>query len=228
MANNYFEGTGVLFLSKVTPVIEALFSANDVKEEDFDNGEVYVHSDGSVMWPDESLKMLANDLKLGIPEAADDDDSAEVLKALATHFGSMNHPLVSGLKKELPDEFVTLDLEDLVELAKCFDDGHGLTGFAITYAQYCDKPRIWEFGGFGQFVSPELALTIGTNRLLGDGEGMSKALQEDRFYDAAKVVTGTVVSDIAGIKSAEKRARVIEQLLAQLPLALKFSEATPS
>ncbi|BGD46986.1 TPA: hypothetical protein ACSQFP_003713 [Pseudomonas aeruginosa] len=42
MANNYYEGTGVLVLNRVTPVIKALFGAFALDENHPGNGQAYI------------------------------------------------------------------------------------------------------------------------------------------------------------------------------------------
>ena len=42
MANNYYEATGVLVLDRVTPVIQALFSAFALDESHPGNGQAYI------------------------------------------------------------------------------------------------------------------------------------------------------------------------------------------
>ena len=55
MANNYYEGTGVLVLERVTPVIKALFGAFALDEGHPGNGQAYIAQIAETtnpQWPD--------------------------------------------------------------------------------------------------------------------------------------------------------------------------------
>ncbi|MBN0091635.1 hypothetical protein JTL65_33545, partial [Pseudomonas aeruginosa] len=70
MANNYYEGTGVLVLDRVTPVIKALFGAFALDENHPGNGQAYIAQIAETndpRWTDvlDGLENLAT--QLGIP-----------------------------------------------------------------------------------------------------------------------------------------------------------------
>ena len=92
MANNYYEGTGVLVLERVTPVIKALFSAFALDETYPGNGAAYIAQiaeNNDPQWTDvlDGLEDLA--VQLGIPMPDDEELSIpSLLERLASHFGA--------------------------------------------------------------------------------------------------------------------------------------------
>ena len=92
MANNYYEGTGVLVLERVTPVIKALFGAFALNEGHPGNGQAYIAQIAETndpRWTDvlDGLEDLA--AQLGIPMPDDEELSIPpLLERLAAHFGA--------------------------------------------------------------------------------------------------------------------------------------------
>ena len=92
MANNYYEGTGVLVLDHVTPVIKALFGAFRLDEHHPSNGQAYIAQiaeTNNPRWTDvlDGLENLA--AQLGIPMPDDEELSIPpLLERLAAHFGA--------------------------------------------------------------------------------------------------------------------------------------------
>lgn len=165
MANNYYDATGVLNLDRVTPVITALFGSFKLDASYPGNGRAYIariseESGGS--WDDvqEGLLALATQLDLPAPDAdgtdgADEAPIAAVLARLARHFGAERNEALANLIEhhEFEDD---ADLEALFLIASCFDDGHNLTAIQFDGCWYCSKPRLFEFGGDGCFLSREV------------------------------------------------------------------------
>src|SRR3546814_9782141 len=92
MANHYCEGTGVLVLERVTPVIKALFGAFALDQNYPGNGAAYIAQiteTNDPQWTDvlDGLENLAT--QLGIPMPDDEELSIPpLLERLAAHFGA--------------------------------------------------------------------------------------------------------------------------------------------
>lgn len=140
MANNYYDATGVLILDRVTPVITALFRGFNLDENYPGDGRAYIvriSEDSSPSWACvlDGLIELAAELDLPAPdmgEEGDGDDSADdgplihvVLDLLANHFGAGRNDDLAHLIEHHRFED-DADLESLILIASCFNDGHNL------------------------------------------------------------------------------------------------------
>lgn len=159
MANNYYEGTGVLVLDRVTPVIKALFDAFALDENHPGNGQAYIAQIAETndpRWTDvlDGLENLAT--QLGIPMPDDEELSIPpLLERLAAHFGADQDGELENLIEHHHFED-SADLEALLLIATRFDDGHNLTAIQFEGCWYCSKPRLFEFGGNGCYLSREV------------------------------------------------------------------------
>ena len=159
MANNYYEGTGVLVLNRVTPVIKALFGAFALDENHPGNGQAYIAQIAETndpRWTDvlDGLENLAT--QLGIPMPDDEELSIPpLLERLAAHFGADQDGELENLIEHHQFEDGA-DLEALLLIATRFDDGHNLTAIQFEGCWYCSKPRLFEFGGNGCYLSREV------------------------------------------------------------------------
>ena len=164
MANNYYDATGVLMLERVTPVITALFGGFDLDESYPGDGQAYIarlSESSDPQWSDvlEALTDLASQLDLPVP---DDDDSENdpmgtIIEVLAKHFGTDQNPELQNLVEHHQFED-SADLEALMLIASCFNDGYNLAAIQFEGCWHCSKPRLFEFGGEGCFLSRELSV----------------------------------------------------------------------
>lgn len=204
MANNYFDWTGVLVLDKVTPVIQALFSGADLDATYPGDGEAYICgiSEGACLqWDEihEALIDLAEMLGLDVSEVVDGDlPSCFVL--LLNHYGHDASVLEDVLDDKSLENDDTPELATLFELARLLDDGHGLRQVRVEGAQYCSKPRLFEFGGDMQFIgehaliyrhtSAELANALSLEAFLAQGDLQRAAMalfsQTERILDSVR------------------------------------------
>lgn len=156
MANNYYEATGVLVLDRVTPVIQALFGAFALDESHPGNGQAYIAQIAETtnpQWPDvlDGLEDLAT--QLGIPMPDDEGLSIPpLLELLAVHFRADEDEELGNLIDRHSFED-TADLDALFLIATRFDDGHHLTAIQFEGCWYCSKPRLFEFGGNGCYLT---------------------------------------------------------------------------
>ncbi|WP_126227727.1 hypothetical protein [Burkholderia ambifaria] len=218
MANNYYDGTGVLVLDHVTPVISALFGAFLLDPDWPGNGQAYIariseSSDPS--WSDirGSLMLLAAQLDLPCPE---EDVTLDVLLGLlACHFHVDGDDGLNNLIEHHPLED-TADLEALFLIALCFDDGHGLRAIQFEGCWHCSKPRLFEFGGDGAFISREVIHYGNSREPIEFGITMREALVA-RDLDSATAMLATMVrKTLAGISDNAARETLVVQLAALL------------
>ncbi|MBS0450062.1 MAG: hypothetical protein JSS14_02015 [Proteobacteria bacterium] len=223
MANNYYDATGVLMLERVTPVITALFGGFNLDESYPGNGQAYVariSESNDPQWSDvlENLTNLAAQLDLPSP---DDEDSeaitmAAIIEALAKHFDADQDPKLRNLVEHHQFED-SADLEALLLIASCFNDGHNLAAIQFEGCWHCSKPRLFEFGGEGCFLSRELNLFSASSQALHLGLELRQAILAGDLDKAAARIAKETLSLLAGIDGEplrdRLRRRVVEHLL---------------
>jgi hypothetical protein len=217
VAKHYYNATGVLVLERVTPVIDALFGAFGLDREDPGNGRASIAS-GLVLWSDvrERLVDLAKTFGLSLKE---NPSFQELLETLAVHYGARENGKLAYLLES--KDFETLDdeadLETLFAIASCLDDGHRLAAISWEGCWSCSKPRLYEFGGEGYFISREVRLYEASHDTLFLASSLQKTIAaKDAEATAALVAQKTflLLSGIGDATFAEQlRAKVARRLL---------------
>lgn len=196
MANNYYEGTGVLVLNRVTPVIKALFGAFALDENHPGNGQAYIAQIAETndpRWTDvlDGLENLAT--QLGIPMPDDEELSIPpLLERLAAHFGADQDG----------------ELENLIE-------HHQFEG-----CWYCSKPRLFEFGGNGCYLSREVQVFRTSSQALQLGDQLRKTIVASDIEEASALIALEAANLLAGINDEYFRLNVrdrVAERLAQMP-----------
>jgi hypothetical protein len=220
MANTYHDATGVLILDRVTPVITALFGAFNLDETYPGNGQAYIariSESNDPCWSDvqEALVGLAADLGLALP----DRDIETVLATLATHFGADQDEELENLIEHHSFED-DVDLDALFLIAKCFNDGHGLSAIQFEGCWYCNKPRLFEFGGMGSFLSQEVRLHQATRRVLSLGMLLREAVLKADAERASALIQEETAALLSGIHDDAFRRLVLQRLAERLTSCL--------
>jgi len=219
MANNYFDATGVLVLNRVTPVIRALFSGFKLDESYPGDGEAYIariSEDGDPQWADilDKLVQLAGDLGVPIP-ATDDPPMERCLVALAGYFRveedeALDHLIEHHAFDDTPD------LEALFLIATRFEDGHGLSAIRLEASWYCSKPRLFEFGGQGLFLSREFTHRCESSQGWELGQAVHSSLVAGDFDAVAALLARKMTELLNGISGATARTTVRQKLAQRL------------
>lgn len=213
MANNYFDMTGVVMCGEATPVIRALFGAYNLDTMYPGDGEYYIAStseDSSPTWASITDSLVEYAESIGITGYGQDywDEEIELLlEAIATKRGidlQLVHDAIAGVDF---DEY-TPDLTILVDLANALDDGHGLTGFRIESSWHCSKPRLFEFGGCGEYYSKDVHVTGASGDPLMLGASLDKCISQGLVADAAEVIARQVNAMLNSIQDTDARNRV--------------------
>lgn len=223
MANNYYEATGVLVLDRVTPVIQALFGAFALDESHPGNGQAYIAQiaeTNNPRWTDvlDGLENLA--AQLGIPMPDDEELSIPpLLERLAAHFGADQDGELENLIEHHQFED-SADLEALLLIASRFDDGHHLTAIQFEGCWYCSKPRLFEFGGHGCYLSREVQVFRTSSQALQLGDQLRKAIVATDIEEASALIALEAANLLAGINDEHFRLSVrhrVAERLAQTP-----------
>lgn len=222
MADSYYEGTGVLVLQQVTPVIKALFSGFQLDPGYPGNQHAYIalqSFEGLPEWDNirQSLVTLAHEQNLAGIEV--DESIKSLLVQLGAHFLPKRHGVDISATREAFDEVMQVILEsigfddtpclkDLFVLAHLLDDGHGLACIEFEAGRTCSKLWLGEFGGDGLFISKvvELRSDSGSATLLG--RALLAALKESDTELAAKHLLNDVYDNLNGISCELQRAQV--------------------
>lgn len=224
MANNYYEGTGVLMLDRVTPVIKALFGGFALDENYPGNGQAYIAQIAEThnpQWDDvlEGLADLAATLGLDLPDQQGDSSLSGILELLAEHFGADQDEELANLIEHHNFEDGA-DLDALLLIATCLDDGHHLTAIQFEGCWYCSKPRLFEFGGDGCYLSREVQVVKASSQALQLGDQLHKAILATDAEEASVVIALEAGSLLAGINDEQFRMSVrrrVSERLAQAP-----------
>ncbi|EPE4132415.1 hypothetical protein R5030_23055 [Pseudomonas aeruginosa] len=221
MANNYYEGTGVLVLDRVTPVIKALFGVFALDENHPGNGQAYIAQIAETndpRWTDvlDGLEDLAT--QLGIPMPDDEELSIPpLLERLAAHFGADQDWELENLIEHHNFEG-SADLEALLLIAYYFDDGHHLTAIQFEGCWYCSKPRLFEFGGNGCYLSREVQVFRTSSQALQLGDQLRKTIVATDIEEASALLALEVVNLLAGINDEHFRLNVRHRIAERLAL----------
>jgi len=223
MANNYYEGTGVLMLDRVTPIIQALFSDYTLDATYPGNGQAYIAQTAETndpQWSDVLDRLQQLSARLGV--AMPDDEGLTIqaaLERLAEFFGRGKDEELANLIEHHSFEDST-DLDALFLIAICLDDGHHLTAIQYEGCWYCSKPRLFEFGGDGCYLSREVQVTGASSQVLQLGEQLRKAILAADIEEASALIALEAGSLLAGINDEPFRMNVrrrVAERLAQVP-----------
>jgi len=225
MANNYYDATGVLVLDRVTPVISALFGDFKLDADHPGNGQAYIAriaEENDPQWEDVLFNLMALAADLGLPAPNGDDSDQEpslsvILDWLAGHFGATGDAdLLNFIEHHQADDPV--ELAALFLIATCFNDGHNLQEIRMEGCWHCSKPRLFEFGGDGEFLSREWVGHGASSHTIGLGRQLRSALVQDDLDTAAQCLDKEMRRLLAGITDDRQRSQV-QQRLAVLLLA---------
>lgn len=202
MANNYYDMTGVLILDQVTPVIKALFGPFELDENYPGNGHAYVANiseSSNCSWDSvlENLQTLIEELGLSLPENAE-DCVKEHLHVLVTHFGADQDEALGRLIEHCDFED-DADLDSLFTIARAFNDGHGLKAYMTESAWHCSKPRLFEFGGSGDFTGLHVSVSGSSHQVVQLGEALEAALAAGDTAKATDILLKQVERVLAGV-----------------------------
>lgn len=225
MANNYYDGTGLLVLDAVTPIIRALFDGYDLDSDYPGSGDAYialVAESSSPDWDDIMDNLLDLAKERGIPlDDAQEPTIQTVLRDFASFFGISDDRQARLIQLIERHNFETeADLEELFLIATCFNDGHNLTAIKFEGCWRCDRPRLFEFGGNSTFISRRLNLSVDTSRPLEMFDNLHQALVDDDFPTAAALIVNETTRLLAGIADPEAHAalrKLVAERLLQSP-----------
>lgn len=223
MANNYWDMTGTLTCSKVTPVLRALFDQFSLESDD--RGTVIgVEAESSTAdfpeWQD-SLDDLLAQLGLPLPDELLEggDRLTQQLDRLAEHFGTAASPAYTALRDSLVDDlsqesYVSLDA--MFNLALLLDDGHGLSAMSTEGAWTCSKHRLFEFGGSGTYASVLVRSASTSTAARENGALLNAALVANNLEEAARLLGEQVDQVLEQVQDLPVRAALRGMLATQL------------
>ncbi|VFR32234.1 hypothetical protein ANK1_4110 [plant metagenome] len=219
MANNYYDATGVLVLDQITPVITALFDGLSLDASYPGDGQAYIaliSESNAALWDDihENLTGLAKSLGLPMPDE-DPPPIEEVLELLAKHFGTDRDEALAHMIEEHSFEDAA-DLDALFLIATRFNDGHNLSEIRFEGSWHCDKPRLFEFGGDGYYLSREFEAFSASGQAVQLGPEIRRALVADELDKAAALIARETTRLLAGVNDAERRKQLQERIAALL------------
>jgi hypothetical protein len=212
MANNYYDATGVLVLEQVTPVIKALFGAFNLDETYPGNGQAYIarmSESNDPLWDDvlEGLADLAVELGLIVLNQDSEPTTETLLRTMATYFKADQNEELETLIEHHSFEG-DADLDALFLIATCFDDGHHLAAIMFEACWYCSKPRLYEFGGEGCFLSREICLSTTSSQAMELGQPLRYALLAADIEEASRLIAQETGNRLSCINDESFRSRL--------------------
>lgn len=216
MANTYSDATGVLLFNgpaKITPVIRMLFTAFKLDDSDGEDHERYVavlSEDNNYDWDsyiDDVMDAAERDCGITFEEGI---QAAGLIKVIGAHFNAVVDALVESI-----DFDNSVLLSDLVALALLLKDGHNLIGLSLEGCWHCDRPLLWEFGGWTTYASARYILALSTADISAFARTMDTHTAEGAA-PAAKSLSVFVKELIDGIVDERLRADIVPALIARL------------
>jgi hypothetical protein len=216
MANTYGDATGLLMFdgsARITPVIRLLFTPFKLgKTPEASGTEHYVAvlaEDNAHFW-DSYICRLADAAEAAFGIHFNDPRPDRLLRELGAHLGFDLTAFVETI-----DLDTSVALADVVRLAFLLDDGHNLSGLCLEGCWHCDRPRLWEFGGFASYVSRRYALDLSTSELLDFARALDAGLSQDTAR-AAGAVVDLITRLASGLADDATRVALLQQVGAQL------------
>lgn len=159
----------------------------------------------------------------------DDDDEDDIkywLVALANKSGVEFTPeFIDFIENEGFD--CDPDLKTLFDLSQWFNDGHNLKAIAMEAAYTCSKPRLFEFGGRGQFIGKQLCFVTTSAKAIGLGEQINDALSIGDIAKAGELMGAEAMDMLNSVLEYACRDE-IAKIMAQHLLDNKQKVATDS
>lgn len=235
MAQNYYDGTGVLVLDKVTPVIRGLFGLFRLDETYPGNGRAFIAQSSEVCTPtwDEITDNVYNTAKsLGLKLAEHEWSNWSLEKYLTLLAPKSGDADIDAILPE--DHASQAELSDVFDIAKMFDDGHGLKAMKVQNAWHADSLRLNEFGGYSEYLGKHYYSEGDSRQVIETGEAVDDALEKQDFDRAAKTIGARVHHLLEGILDAATQDAVralVAQAVAAGPVntegkALKWYSVT--
>lgn len=219
MANEYYDGTGVLVLDQVTPIVTALFGGFALDANYPGNGQACIaESSRSIRANWETIReaLATRASTLGLTpvdvEPVDDDKQRAQIVALARHLNCDDPEVVA----ELMDKAGAVELEDLLGYAQHLNDGHGLKEIRWEACWHCSQPQLFKFGGNGVYLSAAVALYRSSSTVAALGANLNQRLTEGNLDKAADICLADVGNLLTSIKDEATRKAVRQRLAAQL------------
>ena len=180
MSHNWSNLTGGLVYNGepvVTPVIKGLFGPLALSGPDEALTEVQVTESVSPSWRS-IMESLLDELAINCEFEDDIEELDALVSYVKARFGNLAaDKLQKALGEGLASE-ADADVQDLGELALLMQDGHNLRSVWTQGAWGGDRIEAGVFGGWAQFESGNVSLTMNTQRLCEIAESMEQVCQQ--------------------------------------------------
>lgn len=226
MAKTTYCGTGLLSIKAMTPLLNILLGGFALEQED--DVSVYLRADAETActWRDivEALITYAVRHDLDVDDDEESPIVGDLLLKIAAYLKLDNTLLLeiirySRLDCTEPDDLADLyeaevDVQLLVAITRCLDDGHGAEVLQFSGAWTCSEPRALRFGGVGHYSSKTVAFTRGSGTALSLGLALDAALAADDMKKAAQILLDSI--PLSAIVNLDQRKRVMSEMAQQL------------
>ncbi|MBN0002054.1 hypothetical protein JTL74_32920, partial [Pseudomonas aeruginosa] len=98
----------------------------------------------------------------------------------------------------------------------CIDDGHHLTAIQFEGCWHCSKPRLFEFGGNGCYMSREAQVFRTSSHALQLGDQLRKTIVATDIEEASALIALEAANLLAGITDEQFRLNVRHRIAERL------------
>jgi len=212
MAHHTTEGTGVLRLTAVTPVIQALFGGYALDASHPGEGQAYIWKstdEGYATWEDVAGNLQDLAKELGLAEDEPHLSIPDLIELLAKHYAKGESVDLPKLDPEIEDD---AHLDELFEIAKVLDDGHGLVSVEMQCADYCNKPWLGEFGGHGFYMGRGVVASSGAHTAVLVGKKLDEAVLAKDIDASVEILRKQLAETLNWISDPEVKLEVAKRL----------------
>ncbi|MDP2759891.1 MAG: hypothetical protein Q8O64_05725 [Sideroxyarcus sp.] len=216
MANCYSDGTGLIRLKKITPVIKAIFGAFEVR--DYEDGLAFIQQESESSHSTSYGGICEQIGNVDRDDILSSEEVQDVILGFAESFGKRAE--VEVLIKDCTFAFDPEEDANLVflfDLAQILDDDHGMTEISFSAGWHGDRMRLGYFGGFGEVINKDFKCASGSGSAEHLAERMTPAIQRGDVAEIAGILRKRVGVMIDGIADPALREKVREQLLQDTP-----------
>lgn len=223
------DGTGILTMRRITPIINALFGLYDLRKMNSSKNKFYVARRSNKIPP--TWKTITHRLHEAAVDTFELDFLSPCVHNPQVYFDNLillmdnderfsmdqlNH-LADGVCAMKVKERVELDA--LFNIALSLNDGHQLETLHFKSAWHSHKPRVFYFSGDGIYASKEAVLKVDVHSATLYAEAVCSALKKQDVNAASKQVCEYLAIRLANVFDRDLRGALIQQIAKELPQA---------
>lgn len=224
------DGTGILTMRRITPVIYALFGLYHLQKIKSSKNKFYIARRNHKIPPTWKVithrlhDVVVDNYELDLlnpyvhnPEAYFDNLILIMDNDERFSLNSLNH-LADAVSTMKVKERVELDV--LFKIALSLNDGHQLETLHFKSTWHSPKPKVFYFSGDGTYATKEAVLKVDVHSATQYAETLCAALKKQNINAASKQVCEYLAIKLATVFDRDLREALIQQIAKDLPQAV--------